>query len=79
MWTPQPGEIVQLERAHPCGSDRFVVTLVGLDIRLSCAGCGARVILTRARLQSRLRAVEGNISAAGEDTSASGNPPGGTP
>ena len=53
------GDAVQLKRAHPCGSDRFVVTHVGLDIRLSCAGCGARLILTRAKLQARLRAVEG--------------------
>jgi hypothetical protein len=63
METPAVGDIVQLKRAHPCGSDRFAVTMVGLDIRLSCAGCGARMILTRAKLQSRLRAVVGNISA----------------
>ena len=51
------GDVVELKRAHPCGSTQFVVTLVGLDIRLSCAGCGARLILSRARLQARLRAV----------------------
>lgn len=51
------GDVVELERAHPCGSDRFVVTHVALDVRLSCTGCGARLILTRARLQSRLRRV----------------------
>ncbi|HXA27830.1 MAG TPA: DUF951 domain-containing protein [Candidatus Angelobacter sp.] len=58
MWEPAVGAVVRLKRAHPCGSDRFVVTMVGLDIRLSCAGCGAWLILTRARLQSRLRVVE---------------------
>lgn len=51
------GQVVRLKRAHPCGSDLFVITLVGLDIRLSCAGCGAKLILTRARLQSRLGEV----------------------
>jgi hypothetical protein len=51
------GDVVELTRAHPCGSTRFVVTLVGLDIRLSCTGCGARLILTRARLQSRLAQI----------------------
>jgi hypothetical protein len=61
MWAV--GQILQLKRAHPCGSDRFVVTMVGLDIRLSCAGCGARLILTRAKLQSRLRVVEGVLGA----------------
>jgi hypothetical protein len=68
VWTPSVGEVVELKRAHPCGSDRFAVTMVGLDVRLSCAGCGARLILSRARLQSRLRAVVGRISA--DDDSA---------
>jgi hypothetical protein len=64
--SPSPGEIVQLRRAHACGSDRFAVTQVGLDIRLSCAGCGARLILTRQKLQSRLRAVVGEIAEASD-------------
>jgi len=51
------GDVVELKRAHPCGSTRFVVTLVGLDIRLSCAGCGARLILSREKLRARLHAV----------------------
>ena len=66
MDTPSVGDVVRLKRAHPCGSDRFVVTVVGLDVRLSCAGCGARLILTRARLQSRLRAVEKGVSLRDE-------------
>ena len=51
-WTA--GEVVQLKRPHVCGSDRFMVTHVGLDIRLSCTGCGARLILSRQRLESRV-------------------------
>jgi len=69
VWEPSVGAVVQLKRAHPCGSDRFAVTHVGLDVRLSCAGCGARLILTRARLQSRLRAVVGDIAAPESDLS----------
>jgi hypothetical protein len=57
---PALGEVLQLRRGHPCGSDRFVVTHVALDVRLSCTGCGARLILSRAKLQSRLRAVDEN-------------------
>ncbi len=64
MEGPAAGQIVQLKKPHVCGSDRFVITHVALDVRLSCAGCGARLILTRQRLESRLRAVVGHISAA---------------
>lgn len=58
----EPGQVLQLRRPHVCGSDRFVVTHVALDVRLSCAGCGARIILTRQRVQSRLVAVVGTVA-----------------
>ena len=61
-YSPEEGEIVVMRRAHPCGSDRFAVTLVGLDVRLSCAGCGRRVILTRERLRGRVVDVAGRVS-----------------
>ena len=34
-----------------------MITHVGMDIRLSCTGCGARLILTRQRLESRVKHV----------------------
>ena len=61
-YTPEEGEIVVLRRGHSCGSDRFAVTLVGLDVRLSCAGCGQRVILSRERLRGRVVDVAGRVS-----------------
>ncbi len=65
--TPAAGDIVQLKRPHVCGSDRFAVTHVALDVRLSCAGCGARLILSRERLRSRLRAITGTLGAESEN------------
>jgi hypothetical protein len=64
---PAAGEVLQLRRAHACGSDRFVVTHVALDVRLSCAGCGARLMLTRQRLAARLVAVVGDTPAAASE------------
>ena len=61
-YTPEEGEIVVMRRAHACGSDRFAVTLVGLDVRLSCAGCGQRVILSRERLRGRVVDVVGRVA-----------------
>jgi hypothetical protein len=62
-YSPEEGEIVVMRRRHACGSDRFAVTLAGLDVRLSCAGCGQRVILTRERLRGRVVDVAGRVTA----------------
>ena len=60
-YTPEVGEVVVLRRAHVCGSERFAVTLVGVDVRLSCAGCGRRVIVGRDRLSARVVDVAGRV------------------
>ncbi len=60
MW--EAGQVLQLRKPHVCGSDRFVVTHVGMDVRLSCSGCGARLILTRQRLAARQIAVVGTVT-----------------
>ena len=42
----------------------MVVTQVGLDVRLACAGCGARVVLSRERLRGRVRELLGGVDSA---------------
>ena len=66
-YIPLPGDVVVLRRPHPCGSERMVVTLVGIDVRLSCTGCGARLLLPRQRLSSRVRDVACTLAAPGPD------------
>ncbi len=59
----QPGDIVVLKKAHPCGSQRWRVVRLGADIRLECLGCGRRTMLSRRRLANRIKAVESNAGA----------------
>ena len=63
QYQPQAGDVVLLRRAHVCGGDRMAVTHVALDVRLSCAGCGAHLVMTRERLRSRVRDVVGTLDA----------------
>ncbi len=51
----QLGEVVQLRKAHPCGSYQWTVVRLGADIGLRCAGCGHRVLLERSALERRLK------------------------
>lgn len=64
-YAPAVGDLVVLRRPHPCGAERMAITAVGLDVRLSCTGCGALLMLSRERLRSRLREVVGTLSDLG--------------
>ena len=53
------GDIVQLRKKHPCGSDCWEVVRVGVDIRLVCQGCGRRILLPRSKFNKQFKAVLG--------------------
>jgi hypothetical protein len=50
-------DILQLRKAHPCGSDRWRVYRVGADIGIRCLGCGRRVMLPRRKLARMVKAI----------------------
>ena len=37
-------DILELKKDHPCGSRRWEVLRVGMDIKLKCQGCGHEVM-----------------------------------
>jgi len=51
----QLNDRLRLRKQHPCGSFEWIVTRLGADIGLECAGCGRRVMLTRRELTRRLK------------------------
>lgn len=51
------GDRVQMRKAHPCGSDVWLVYRIGADIGLRCTGCDRRVLLTRSVFYKRLKRI----------------------
>ena len=51
------GDVVQLKKKHPCGSDQWQVIRVGIDIGLKCQKCNRRVFLERGVLERRVKAI----------------------
>ena len=47
------GDLVQMRKTHPCGSDRWHVIRVGADIKIKCTGCGRIVMLERSEFLKR--------------------------
>jgi len=48
------GDIVRLQRRHPCGGDTWLVDRLGADIGLRCQSCGRHVLVDRRRVERRL-------------------------
>ena len=46
------GNILVMKKEHPCGSKRWSVMKLGMDLRLKCEGCGREVILPRRKAES---------------------------
>lgn len=49
------GDVVLMKKAHPCGTNRWLITRVGADIKIQCQGCGHVVMMTRQKFDKALR------------------------
>ena len=45
------GDIVQMKKQHPCGSNEWEVLRVGMD----CSGCGHMVMLPRTKFEKNVK------------------------
>ena len=51
------GDVVQMRKAHPCGSDRWVIIRTGADIKIKCLGGGRIVMLDRPEFEKRVKKI----------------------
>ena len=51
------GDIVQMKKQHPCGTNEMKIIRMGMDIRIKCMGCQHSVLLPRAKFEKRLKKV----------------------
>ncbi len=60
------GDIVQMRKTHPCGSDQWKIIRIGADIKMKCLGCGRIVMLERAVFVKRRKKVltQGSVPEA---------------
>ena len=43
--------------ADPCGSSRWEILRVGMDIKLRCLGCGHELMLPRSKAEKSIRKI----------------------
>jgi hypothetical protein len=51
------GDVVQMRKTHPCGSDRWRVYRVGADVGLRCLGCDHRVMMPRRKFERGVKRI----------------------
>ncbi len=51
------GDVVKMKKAHPCGSDEWEITRIGMDFGMKCCGCGHYVMLARAKFEKAAKAL----------------------
>lgn len=51
------GDIVEMKKPHPCGTNAWKVIRMGMDIRIKCTGCGHSVLLPRSQFEKKMKKV----------------------
>lgn len=51
------GDVLQLKKKHPCGSNEWKVLRIGADFRLECTGCHHQIMIARPQLEKNVKKV----------------------
>lgn len=51
------GDIVQMKKKHPCGSDNWEVLQLGSDMRVRCKGCEHITLVNRPKFMKNVKKV----------------------
>ena len=51
------GDMLEMKKAHPCGSKQWKVLRIGMDFRLSCQGCGHELMIPRFKIEKNIRKI----------------------
>lgn len=51
------GDVVQMKKSHPCGSDLMKVLRIGADFKLKCQGCGHEFMTPRSKCEKKIKKI----------------------
>lgn len=50
-------DVVEMKKSHPCGTNRFKIIRMGMDIRIKCEGCGHSVMIPRRDFERKVKKI----------------------
>lgn len=51
------GDVLQMKKPHPCGSDKMEVLRIGADFRLRCEGCKHEFMTPRSKCERKIKLI----------------------
>lgn len=51
------GDVVEMKKGHPCGSNKWEIIRVGADIKIKCLGCSRIVMLQRSKFEKDAKKI----------------------
>ena len=48
---------VVMKKPHACGTNEWVITRVGVDIKLKCINCNRKIMMDRLEFEKKLRRI----------------------
>lgn len=51
------GSTVEMKKQHPCGTNEWIITRVGADIKIKCVNCGRSILIPRVEFNKKLKKV----------------------
>lgn len=51
------GSIVIMKKPHPCKTNLFEVTRIGVDIKIKCIQCGRSIMMSRIDFNKKIKKI----------------------
>ncbi len=49
---------VIMKKQHACGTNLWVITRMGVDIKIKCVNCGREIMMDRLEFQKKMKKVQ---------------------
>ncbi len=54
------GDNVIMKKEHACGTNMWVITRMGVDIKIKCVNCGREIMMDRLEFERKIKKVISN-------------------
>ncbi|MGB2993347.1 MAG: DUF951 domain-containing protein [Paenisporosarcina sp.] len=61
------GDVVEMKKQHPCGTNEWKIIRMGADVRIKCEGCQHSVMIPRREFEKKMKKVVKKAELSSEE------------